>query len=341
MRENELGINACTVSVLCKADFGYPHWFVVSARMGVQPEMVAETIRQYLRAQITMRGLKTDPLDDLFKEMPRWAATPIQPEARVNIFHRDWVKKTARMWEPTVNVFTELTCAQDMLDLREALMAGIHIYETEIGRRITNIAPVQNSPTAPQRPANSPATAEPGEQELDKHFGAKNTAPDIPDVPMEQTEYGMFFGDCTTEAKRYVKAYYGGEVVGFTLRKIARNEVNGKLEYEFYSGFNGGISQFSMGRQKYEYIKDERTQALLESLDYNANRECEGIWRGWFYANVKPGNDGEMKMYLNLNALHVPTGEDSPVDYPDTDWEPAGPDIGDGDNMPLMDDIPF
>jgi hypothetical protein len=232
-----------------------------------------------------------------------------------------------------------MTSTQDMLDLKQALTDGIHIYETEIGRKITNIHPTQTPPQSRQSAPNSHAAPRKG--------GTPPPPDSVPEtVPMQSTEYGMFFGDCTTEAKRYIKAHYGGQVVGFNVRKIVRNEINGKLEYEFYSGFNGGVSQYPMGRQKYEYIKDDRTQALLESLDYNANRECEDIWRGWFYANVKQGNDGDLKMYLNLNALHGRVKDDSPETYPDTEWgiDPFDPKTIADDMIRdefTADDIPF
>jgi hypothetical protein len=299
-------------------------------RAGFTPDMVLDTLHHLAFAAAVMASDTVwDPNHPKFQEYSQRAVYPasmdVQHDEPCVQIYTDyfpvWVGEAIQYFE--LNVMTEETSALELVERFSEILDTQNDID-EINTRLKPETPPQSRQSAP----NSHAAPRKG----------GTPPPDsVPEtVPMQSTEYGMFFGDCTTEAKRYIKAHYGGQVVGFTVRKIVRNEINGKLEYEFYSGFNGGVSQYPMGRQKSEYIKDDRTQTLLETLDYNAARECEGEWRGWFYANVKPGNDGDLKMYLNLNALHGRVTDDSPEDYPDTEWEPAHATIED-----RPDDVPF
>jgi len=329
-------------------------------RWGATPEMVIDTVNHFAFACAVMAaGMEWDLHNEKFqgynhRDEYTWRGdvVPAHGEAFVQIFTNQFpIWLPHKLMRYPLNVMTEDTSAGAIYEaFQDALTAEPQV--AEICNRLKPANAPQKASSAPTRPA----PAQQGLSELDKHFGPKNGAPapvstGLPDG-VEPGDIGQppIIRSWDYKLEDEYNQFFSGKRVDVEVGKVERVIVakqDGSGSYEvvrvwpFYNGEFPKYCPFPLS-----FFVD------TEPRDYSDWKTFAKDWGPYFPRagsshtghgvarfKVSPSKkEGDDRVFWNFQSLTF----DEPFEPSDAvPFEPAGPDIGDGDNMPLMNDVPF
>lgn len=295
----------------------------ISIRDGLQyaPEMLMETLHHYGEC---IKALENGIFELGEEWLERDDYTVIAPhdEAIITVYRMTpvMVKSGQNTVPINLNVFTECTSAQDMLNhvsmALNALGALVDQVESKTAKNGTTARNLGSSANTQERRIPAP--------DLDQHFPPETqvTHPDNPRNKPPQSASGetpLLDIPANKEAKVQFGIDWNKQTVAFPVSAVEMkfSPKTGKPEYQFYGYFNDRVSQYpayGLSVDTGDKHAKEQVVNLLTSLDMRPQerREINGRVVVWVKAGVT--KQGEPTTYYNINKLDI-EGVEPDIDY--------------------------